>query len=57
MSADPNKNSDPERTDEDAATHSGKDAEKHQQGPETKDEKADEWGEESFPGSDAPANY
>ena len=51
------KNTKPERTDEDADTHSGKDAEKHQQGPETKDEKADEWGEESFPGSDAPANY
>lgn len=26
-------------------------------GPESDDQKADEWGEESFPGSDAPANY
>lgn len=55
--AEQDKNTKPERTDEDAETHSGKDAEKHPQGPETKDEKVDEWGEESFPGSDAPANY
>lgn len=26
-------------------------------GPETDDEKADEWGDESFPSSDPPANY
>lgn len=26
-------------------------------GPETDDEKVDEWGEESFPSSDPPANY
>lgn len=26
-------------------------------GPETDDEKVDEWGEESFPTSDPPANY
>ncbi|WP_179129708.1 hypothetical protein [Corynebacterium pacaense] len=25
--------------------------------PETEDELVDEWGEESFPGSDPPANY
>ncbi|GAB3596095.1 hypothetical protein CFAEC_04770 [Corynebacterium faecale] len=26
-------------------------------GPTTDDEKVDEWGEESFPSSDPPANY
>lgn len=26
-------------------------------GPDTKDEEVDEWGEESFPASDPPANY
>lgn len=39
------------------AEGSGPDADAEERSPSDEDELADEWGKESFPGSDPPANY